>query len=268
MLLPAVTGFGIPELVTARSAWPAVATRIEAVAELLPLFGSGVEEAIFAVLKRTVPDGTEAGTVMTTGNVEVPLPATMEAAVHVIVPVKPAVGVVQDQPLGATKEKNVAFCVPAALLAVGSVKDSEEAVAGPLLLTTAVMVKLEPARTVGAEAVLVTARSAWPATATVVMAVAVLLARLGSVVPDVTLSTSMICVPFGVPEATVTTTVKEAVDPLATSGLLQVIGPVVTHVHPGAAVVSMEEKVVLAGMPSVKTALTASSGPLFLTVCV
>lgn len=43
MLLPAVTGFGTPELVTARSACPALAAIVVAVAILLLVLGSGVD---------------------------------------------------------------------------------------------------------------------------------------------------------------------------------------------------------------------------------
>jgi hypothetical protein len=46
MLLPGVTGFGVPVLVTARSACPEVATSMEAVAKLFAVFGSGVESAM------------------------------------------------------------------------------------------------------------------------------------------------------------------------------------------------------------------------------
>src|SRR5580658_5201846 len=46
MLLPGVTGFGVPVLVTARSAWPEVATVTEAVAKLFVVFGSGVDAEV------------------------------------------------------------------------------------------------------------------------------------------------------------------------------------------------------------------------------
>lgn len=225
MLFPGVTGFGAPVLVTARSSWPAVATNTEAVAMLLPVFGSGVEAEIVAVPERTVPDGAAAGTAITIGNVAVPFNAS-ELMVQVIVPVVPAVGVLQDHPLGTTMETKVASTVPAELLAVGSVNTTEDAAAGPLLVTTAVMVKFVPAVTVGADAVLVTARSACVPVLTVLMAVAVLFARFGSLVPDVTLSTSVICVPLAVPFPTCATTVKVTFPPLARSGSVQVMLPV------------------------------------------
>lgn len=270
MLLPGVTGFGNPELVTARSAWPVVATVVVAVAALFPAFGSGVEAAMLAVPKRTAPDAAPDGTFMTIGNVAVP-PNAKDAMVHVIVPVPPAVGVLQAHPLGTTSETNVAFTVAALLLAVFSVNTKPEAVAGPLLVTTAVIVKLEPARTVGDDAVLVTARSACVAVPTVVMTVAVLFAKFGSLVPEVTSSTSTICVPLVVPFPTCTTTVKLTFPPLAKSGFVQDIVPVpptagVAQVQP--ATLLIDSKTVFAGMPSLKTTLTASSGPLFVIVCV
>ena len=206
ILFPGVTGSGASELDTARSACPAVATVIVAVAELFPKFGSGVDDAILAVPSRTVPAGAAAGTFMTMGNVAVPAAARV-AAVQVIVPVAPTAGVEQTHPAGGTSETNVAFTVPAALLDVASVNTAEAAAAGPWFVTTAVIVKFVPAVTVGADAVFLTERSACVAVPTVVITVAVLFARFGSDVPDVTLSTSTICVPLGVPFPTFTTTV-------------------------------------------------------------
>jgi hypothetical protein len=82
--------------------------------------------------------------------------------------------------------------VVALLLAVVSEKDTPEAMAGPLLVTIAVKVKVLPAMTVGEAAVLVTDRSASVEVPTLLIAVAELLARLGSEVPEVMLSTSTI----------------------------------------------------------------------------
>src|SRR5271157_2395874 len=136
---------------------------------------------------------------------------------------------------------------------------------------TPVRVTFEPATTVGEEGVLVMARSAVPATPTVVMATAVLLARLGSVVPEVMLATSTICVPLEVPAATATTTVKMPEVLCAKMPLvgLQEMAPAaptagVVQVQPAGMV--MEEKVVLAGVVSEKTALMASMGPLLVTI--
>jgi hypothetical protein len=191
MLLPGVTGLGVPVAVTAKSSCPAVATVTEAVDTLLPVFGSGVDAEIEAVLDKTVPDGAAAGTAMTIGKVAVPFSAS-EPMVQLIVPEVPAVGVLQDQPVGTDMETNVALTVAPALLAVGSVNTTADAVAGPLLMTTAVIVKFVPAVTVGADGVFVTPRSACVPVLTVLTAVAVLFARFGSLVPDVTLSTSVI----------------------------------------------------------------------------
>jgi len=55
MLLPAVTGFGLAEFVTLKSAWPAPATPIVTVAELLLGFVSCVAEATVAVSVMIVP---------------------------------------------------------------------------------------------------------------------------------------------------------------------------------------------------------------------
>ena len=269
MLLPGVTGFGNPELVTARSAWPVVATVVVAIAALFPAFGSGVDAARWRCQKngsrrRTrwhIHDDRERGSAGRSqgrdGAGDRAGPTGGRSA--------------EAHPLGTTRETNVAFTVAALLLAVFSVKTKPEAVPGPLLVTTAVIVKLEPARTVGEDAVLVTARSACVAVPTVVMTVAVLLARFGSFVPEVTLSTSTICVPLVVPFPTCTTTVKLTFPPFAKSGFVQDIVPVpptagVAQVHP--ATLLMDSKTVFAGMPSLKTTLTASSGPLFVTVCV
>ena len=125
-----VTGLGVPELVTARSAWPAVATVMDAVAALLAEFGSGVVEVMFAMADRIVPVGTVFATFMTTGKVAVP-PAIRELVVQLMSPVVPGVGVVQVQPLGAANETKVAPIVPPALLAVGSVNTAVDAAAGP-----------------------------------------------------------------------------------------------------------------------------------------
>src|SRR5208283_3771580 len=81
---------------------------------------------------------------------------------------------------------------------------------------TPVSVTLEPATTVRGEAELLMARSAVPVAPTVVMAMAVLLARLGSLVPEVMLAISTICVPPTVLAETVTTTVK--VTPVGLTG--------------------------------------------------
>ena len=166
---------------------------IEAVDELFPVFGSGVVAVMFAVLIRTVPVAA-AGDCITTGNVAV-APTASEVAVQVIVPVAPTPGVAQTQPAGGAKETNVAFAVPVISLAVASAKTAPALTAGPRFFTTAVMVKFVLGGTVGADGVFTTDRSAPVAVLTVVTTVAVLFARLGSVVPEVIVSTSTIAFP-------------------------------------------------------------------------
>src|SRR5271165_376573 len=156
MLLPAVTGSGAPELVTARSAWPALATSVLATAELLPELGSGVDAEMFAVSVIVVPEAVPELTLRTMANVELANEAK-EGSLQEMVPVKPAgIGLeLQVQPAGAgNATPSVVF------VGMVSVKTALEAAEGPLFVTTAVMVTLLPAMTVGAEAVLVTARSA------------------------------------------------------------------------------------------------------------
>ena len=120
----------------------------------------------------------------------------------------------------------------------------------------------------------VTDRFAVPVAPTIVRTVAELLARFGSFVPEVAETVSAICVPVGVAAATVTTTVKVAAPeaPGATSGFVQVITPPdgAGQVQPAdpAPETTMDTNVVFAGIGSISEALTASCGPLFVTVCV
>ena len=107
-----------------------VATVTEAVALLFPVFGSGVAAAMFAVDDSTVPADAPEGAVITTANVPVPFAANEEME-QVIVPACPTVGVLQFHPAGCVRETNVAFTVPAVLLAVGMVMATPVAVAGP-----------------------------------------------------------------------------------------------------------------------------------------
>lgn len=146
------------------------------------------------------------------------------------------------------------------------------AVAGPLFLTVIVYV-IEPLAATGlGAAVCVMERSAVPAAATSTTAVAVLFARFGSFVPDVTEAVSMICVPLGTPETTFTTTVNAVLppEPDGTSGFEQIMLPTVVHVQPAAPLpeATIDWNVVFAGIASLKTAFSASYGPLFATVCV
>ena len=121
--------------------------------------------------------------------------------------------------------------------------------------------------------VLVIERSAVVAKPTVVWTVAELLVKTGSDVPAVTLSISVITVPAATPVFTATATVKVVAAAFGTSGLVQEIAPVppiagATHVHLEPLGTFKDWKVVFAGTVSLKTALSESIGPLFVTLCV
>ena len=64
-MLPAVTSVGVAESVTTKSAWVASATTSAAVAVLLALFGSVIEELTLAVSLTAVPAAVPAVTVST-----------------------------------------------------------------------------------------------------------------------------------------------------------------------------------------------------------
>src|ERR1700735_5296892 len=123
---------------------------------------------------------------------------------------------------------------------------------------------LLPAATEVGVAVLVTIKSACVARATTSVAIAVLLAELGSDVDEATAATSLMAVPAAVPAVTVSTTVKLA-EPAAKLGLVEVMVPALPpdgalHDHPAGSV-PMEENVVFAGVVSVKLAPVATLGP-------
>src|ERR1700679_2501341 len=128
MLFPARTGFGVPVLVTARSACPAVATMVVTVATLFDGFGSVVAAETFAVSVITVPEAVLAPTVTITVNV-VDDPAAKVVIVQkraVAEQVQPAV------PEVAATETKVVF--------VGTVSVNATVLdaAGPLLVTVTV----------------------------------------------------------------------------------------------------------------------------------
>src|SRR5271163_4121174 len=77
--------------------------------------------------------------------------------------------------------------------------------AGPRFVMTCVYVTLVPAAVVDTDGAFATERSACPVAATTSVAVAELLAKLGSVVAEVTVAVLLIAVPAGVPAFTVTT---------------------------------------------------------------
>lgn len=117
---------------------------------------------------------------------------------------------------------------------------------------------------------MVVTRSAWVAVATTSAAVAVLLARLGSVVDELTVAVSLIAVPAAVPAFTFTATVKLAV-PGAKLGSVQVMVPVaptagLVHDHPTGKVTDW--KVVFGGVLSLRLAVVAVLGPALVTTCV
>jgi hypothetical protein len=216
-LLPSVTGLGAAELVTLKSACPAVATTTVAVALLLFGFGSVVEEDTFAVSVIGVPEAVPAFTVTTTVNV-VEAPEARVAFEQVSVPLTTE----QLHPAAGTGvvETNVVF------MGIASLRATVVAVAAPLFVTTTVYVMLFPATTGLGDAVFVIERSAVVADPTVVCTVAELFARFGSLFPAVTFTTSVITVPTGTPVFTATPTVKVVDAAFATSGLVHEIVPV------------------------------------------
>ena len=105
------------------------------------------------------------------------------------------------------------------------------------------------------------------------MAVALLLARLGSVVAAVTLAVLLIVDPAGRLGETRTTTVKLAEAPEASAAIVPLIVPVpptagLVRLNDGPEVCVSETKVVLAGTTSERDAVWASLGPAFATVIV
>ena len=121
------------------------------------------------------------------------------------------------------------------------------------------------------EATLVTIRSDSVAVATISVAVALLLAVLGSEVEELIVAVSLIAVPAGVPAVTLRITGKLA-DPAAKLGFVQLIVPALPTVgrvqdHPVGIGVN-EKNVVFAGVVSVKVAVVATLGPLLVTICV
>src|ERR1700693_4043142 len=130
---------------------------------------------------------------------------------------------------------------------------------------------LAPGATVDGAAVLVTAMSAEAVIATSVFTVAVLFARLLSLMPELTESVSLMVVPLGVAAPTWTTSVKVESTFMSFDGRVQVIfppDPTVGVMHVQAAGEARETNVVLAGMASLKITFKADCGPLLFPVCV
>ena len=118
---------------------------------------------------------------------------------------------------------------------------------------------------------LVTAMSAEAGMATRVFTVAVLLARLLSLTPELTESVSLMVVPLGVAAPTWTTKVKVESTFMSFAGSVQEIfppDPTAGVLHVQAAGEARDTNVVLAGMASLNTTFKADCGPLLFTVCV
>lgn len=128
MVEPAVTGLGVPVLVTARS--QATPTFVVTLVLLLAEVGSDVvaDTVELAVIELAV---TVAGTPRITIMSEDVL-AAMLGFVHVIVPVPPTAGVMQVHPAGGEIDWKVV------LVGVASVNVAPVAVAGPLFVTVCV----------------------------------------------------------------------------------------------------------------------------------
>src|ERR1700674_295570 len=125
--------------------------------------------------------------------------------------------------------------------------------------------------TVDGAAELVTAMFAEAGLATRVFTVAVLFARLLSLVPELTESVSLMVVPLGVATPTWTTSVKVESAFMSFDGKVQEIfppDPTAGVVHVQAAGDARETNVVLDGIASLKTTFRADCGPLSFTVCV
>ena len=147
---PAVTGLGVPLLVTVRS--QVTTMLVTTLVLLFAAFGSEVvaETDEAAVIEAAVTvDGT-----LTTTRMFADTPDATLGLVHVIVPVAPTAGVVQVHPAGAETDWNVVF------VGVASVKVAPVAVAGPLLVTVCVYVMSSPDSTKFGEPVVASAKSA------------------------------------------------------------------------------------------------------------
>jgi hypothetical protein len=123
MLLPAVTGLGVPLLVTVRS--QATLTLVTTVVLLFAEFGSEVVAVTeeFAVIVAATTDGAT----LKTRTMSADEPAAKVGSVQVT-----EVVVVQVHPAGASTETNVV------LVGITSEKLTPEALAGPLFVTVCV----------------------------------------------------------------------------------------------------------------------------------
>src|SRR5580765_640066 len=111
------------------SAWPAAATTVDAVAELLAGIGSVAPVLTVGVSEITVPGAVVALTLRTNGKL-LDAPDASVVAVQAMAPAPPTAGTVgQTQPAGGVNETNVA------VTGIVSLKVSVVAAAGPLFLT-------------------------------------------------------------------------------------------------------------------------------------
>lgn len=218
-----------------------------------------------AVSAMFVPGAVPAFTCKTRVKLAVAFRARLLVSVQVMLPVPPMAGVTHDHPAGKAIDWKFMFggvlCVN-----VGGVLVA----AGPSLVTLCVYVTLLPAATELGAATLITTRSDCPAVATTSAAVALLFAKLGSVVEELTVTVSLIAVPGRVPAVTFTPTVNVPA-PGAKLGSVQVIAPAeptagVTHDHPAGK--TIDWNVVFGGVVSVRLALVATLGPPLVTTCV
>src|SRR2546427_904823 len=131
MLLPAVTGSGVPTLLTLMSAWPATPTAMLTVAELFPATVSRVVVVTVAVSEIIVPAAVPGFTRTTNWKFAVVAGGSV-AIVHVMFPVAPTAGRTHAHPGGVTAEKNVVFAGTA------WVKLTVAALLGPRLVTVCV----------------------------------------------------------------------------------------------------------------------------------
>src|SRR6185369_2301648 len=130
---------------------------------------------------------------------------------------------------------------------------------------------LVPANAGSGESLLVTARSAL--VATVVVAVPVLLAGVGSVVVLAAVALLLMVAPFAVLALTFTTIVNTADYPAATAGLANTTLPVpptegAVGVQPTPVVTTADTNVVFARTASVTVTIWASLGPAFVKLTV
>jgi hypothetical protein len=159
MLEPAVTGLGLPLLVTVRS--QLALTVVTTVVVLV-----FTEFVAFRVDVAVIVGATTLAATFTTTTMLAVAPTARLGSVQLTVPVEPTAGAVHVHPAGATTDWNVVF------RGVASVKFAFVAANGPLFVTVWVYVMSFPASTVEGDPAVVSTRSAWAAPATMSVAIA------------------------------------------------------------------------------------------------